>query len=327
MADNFLYDGVARPDPLPEPYRTIWDRTEEALARTRTVSEAVRYACRGLPDAEVLGPALVRRMQSEGEYESLAEMARYLPLIAWLWQDWIPRGMLTALVGRPGVGKDLVALDLVRRLARGFGWPDGEAVGEGGGKCVYLCGEGAARCVEDLARAQGIGRRQLRFVRPPYAGGTIDLTQTPQQERLRAACSEVRPQLVVVDSLDAVSPRERSSAGEVRQVMAFLAGVASECSCGMLLLYHVRKRGPIEIADVMGSKAGRIVALVPSVLALWALPARSDDDQGILLRLEPIKTNLVKCPKGLGLTILDQDARGPALWYGDRQGASGKERD
>lgn len=324
VADHFFYDGVARPEPLPEPYRTIWERVEDALARAKDTTEAVCYACRGLPDSEGLMGAILAAMQGDGGYESLAQLARYLPPIAWLWQDWIPRGMLTALVGRPGVGKDLVALDLTRRLTRGFGWPDGEAVGEGEGKCVYLCGEGGARCVEDLARAQGIGKRQLRFVRPAYAGGTIDLTDTAQQDRLRAACSELRPQLVVVDSLDAVCPREGRGAEEVRQVVGFLAGVASEFTCGMLILYHVRRRGPLEIADVMGSETGCIVALAPSVLALWALPASSDDEPGVPLRLEPIKTNLVKCPKGLAVTILDKDTQGPELRYGNLPGAGGE---
>jgi len=56
--------------------------------------------------------------------------------VDWLWPGRIPIGKVTLLVGDPGVGKSLVALDIAARVTRGAPWPDasecGVANGEGG---------------------------------------------------------------------------------------------------------------------------------------------------------------------------------------------------
>ena len=45
--------------------------------------------------------------------------------IHWLWPNRIPLGKLTLLVGPPGIGKGLIALDLAARVTRGDRWPAG----------------------------------------------------------------------------------------------------------------------------------------------------------------------------------------------------------
>src|SRR4051812_46740387 len=42
----------------------------------------------------------------------------------WLWRGRIPLGYVTLLVGDPGAGKSLVALDIAARVSRGAPWPD-----------------------------------------------------------------------------------------------------------------------------------------------------------------------------------------------------------
>jgi hypothetical protein len=51
--------------------------------------------------------------------------------VRWLWPGRIPIGKVTLLVGDPGLGKSLVALDVAARVSRGAAWPDA-AMGEGG---------------------------------------------------------------------------------------------------------------------------------------------------------------------------------------------------
>ena len=43
--------------------------------------------------------------------------------LRWLFQGRIPLGKLTALIGPPGIGKSLIALDLAARFSRGDAWP------------------------------------------------------------------------------------------------------------------------------------------------------------------------------------------------------------
>ena len=46
--------------------------------------------------------------------------------VPWLWEDRLPRGMLTLLAGDPGLGKSYIALDLASRISTGRAWPHGE---------------------------------------------------------------------------------------------------------------------------------------------------------------------------------------------------------
>jgi hypothetical protein len=44
--------------------------------------------------------------------------------LAWLWPHRIPHAQLTLLVGEPGAGKSLLAIDLAARISTGRPWPD-----------------------------------------------------------------------------------------------------------------------------------------------------------------------------------------------------------
>lgn len=47
--------------------------------------------------------------------------------VEWLWPEKIPIGKVTLLIGDPGTGKSLVALDVAARLSRGGAWPNHQA--------------------------------------------------------------------------------------------------------------------------------------------------------------------------------------------------------
>ncbi len=50
--------------------------------------------------------------------------------VEWLWPGKIPIGKVTLLIGDPGLGKSLVALDVASRVTRGAGWPEEERQGD-----------------------------------------------------------------------------------------------------------------------------------------------------------------------------------------------------
>jgi hypothetical protein len=55
--------------------------------------------------------------------------------VAWLWPGRIPLGKITLLLGDPGVGKSLLALDVAARVATGPTWPDAIECGMSNGEC------------------------------------------------------------------------------------------------------------------------------------------------------------------------------------------------
>ena len=283
--------------------------------------EAVQHACRDLPNRRALERAILHAMPSETEYESLAELKRTLKPVTWLWPNWIPRGMLTLLGASPGAGKSLVALDLARRIIHGLAWPDGQAVGEGGRACIYVDAEAVPQIQAQRADAWGIDCNRLYLMLPPASYGMIDLGDEAQQDRLVDMCAALSPELVVVDSLSAISVRGENNVEDVRALLGFLTSVAREFSCGMLLIHHLRKRGLLGLGDLVGPDdfrgSGHVTAMARSVMALSVVQTGEEPDRNGPRRLDVVKTNLCRHPNPLGLTLEEGDPRAPTLRYGE----------
>ena len=64
-----------------------------------------------------------------------SELVRYsdiVPtLVEWVWNGYIPAGMISLLDGDPGLGKSTFTLDLAARISTGRAMPDGSGGGSG----------------------------------------------------------------------------------------------------------------------------------------------------------------------------------------------------
>ena len=60
--------------------------------------------------------------------------------LKWLWPGRVPLGKVTLIVGDPGRGKSLLALDMAARVTRGAAWPDQAVGSEEGGVRGEECG-------------------------------------------------------------------------------------------------------------------------------------------------------------------------------------------
>ncbi len=66
---------------------------------------------------------------------------RAIKPIEWLWPGMIPMGKVTLLIGDPGIGKSLLAVDLAARLTRGEGIPpDGQP--REPARVLFIAGDG-----------------------------------------------------------------------------------------------------------------------------------------------------------------------------------------
>jgi RecA-family ATPase len=170
--------------------------------------------------------------------------------LCWLWPGRIPLGTLTLLDGDPGLGKSLLALDLVARVTRGAAMPDGDAGGPEG--AVDGAGGGAEGAVEGGAVLLSAEDDLAATVRPRLRAAGADLqrvlavqtvltydTATGQEvERgfalpgdsplLEAAIGEVEAKLVVIDPLMAYLDGRVNSwrDQDVRAALAPLARLA-----------------------------------------------------------------------------------------------------
>jgi hypothetical protein len=162
-----------------------------------------------------------------------------------------------------------------------------------------------------------MGRRPLYLMLPPASYGMIDLGDEVQQDRLVDMCAALSPELVVVDSLSAISVRGENNVEDVRLLLGFLTSVGREFSCGLLLIHHLRKRGLLALTDLVGPDdfrgSGHITAMARSVLALSVVQTGEQPDRNGPRRLDVIKTNLCRYPDPLGLALEPDDPRAPTL--------------
>jgi hypothetical protein len=126
---------------------------------------------------------------------------------------------------------------------------------------------------------------------------------------------DLRPELVVVDSLSSISMRGENNVEDVRSVLGFLGAVAREFDLGLLLIHHLRKRGKatpmmdlVTADDFRGST--HIIAMARSVLALSIIQEGAEPDRNGPRRLEVVKTNLCRYPPALGVRFEEGGGEG-----------------
>lgn len=266
-------------------------------------------------------------------FQSLAEIAADLPPIEWLWRGWIPRGMLSLLGAVPGAGKSLTTLDLARRVIHGLGWPDGSVIENPGSTVVYVDAENVPMIHNARAERWEMDRSRL-FMLLPETNSLMDFSNQRDRDRLVELLHGVAPELVIIDSLSSISSKGENNVDDVREVLGWLTEVAQFFRVGMVLIHHLRKRGPlplvagVTIDDFRGS--GHIIAMARSVMGLSTIKTEPDSKAPAPRRFEVIKTNLCQYPDALGVELLPLHPEGVLLKWGkparpyDESGVSSK---
>jgi hypothetical protein len=166
--------------------------------------------------------------------------------ISWLWEPYIPRGMITFLSGDPGTGKTFISLAICSALTRGEHVVSRYAVEPL--NVLYLTTENSPEHVlrprfDALKGDPGrffhlAGTLHLDGDREVY--GSLTLSNT---EQLEDAISESQASLVVIDPLQsflgACVDLHRSN--ETRPVLDGLSIIAERKNCAFLIVRHLSK--------------------------------------------------------------------------------------
>ena len=317
-----------------EPWRTIWQIAERNIERGDTPNQALTSALtraaggsgqdywsevqRLLSIIDAAGDA----SQSLG-FQSYDDLAATLPPVEWLWEPWIPRGMLSLLGAWQGTGKSWLALDLARIVTQAQTWPDGAAVGRNG-SCIYVEAEAVPRITVDRIRAMGIGASKI-YPFLPDRYGIMDLANRSWQDRLVDMVDQLRPELVIIDSLTNVSEAGQNGVEDVKNLLMYLVRLADFSNAGLVVIHHLRKPAGgqltlpgVSIHDFRGS--GHITAMARTVLGLSVVQTGKTFSLNGPRRLELVKTNLGPYPNPLGVEIVDA-AGLKTFVYGDAPSA------
>lgn len=271
--------------------------------------------------------ALIREVhEGISRYPTADEILVSLPDLKWLWEKWIPRGLLTLLVAEPGLGKSYLDLDLAHRIIAGTEYPDGTPVGEPG-RVLYVEAEYAPQILKKrLTGWTSDELRRLSIMSPAPDKMMIDLNQYDDRDRLLDMVYQVRPELVIVDSYGAVTLKGEKAKEEAQRLLAFLTRIAVDYDCAMKLIHHPRKKSRIQLmlpSVPMALDAVRgtsyLVQIARLVMVLEWIQVGPELDRNGPRRLQVIKSNLDVYPEPIGVwfdSMID-DPSVAKLRYGD----------
>jgi hypothetical protein len=317
-----VMNGLTMPvdvEQLSETYQLLWGVVEVANDYHEAYDRLLRAKWEAPDLKDLIDEILTMEGGYSEEYETLADIGPTLQEVEWFWENWIPRGLLSVLAAEPGVGKTNVALDLARRSIANLPAPDGSALQIGNGRTIYLDAEGFLSVIYARCHAWGMNLKKFYPIRRP-AREVLDLNTQQYQDLLIDMCYDLKPDLIIVDSLSTVSTKGENSVEDMRQILNFLADVASNFRVALVMIHHLRKEGnngsraTITQNDLRGS--GHIAMMARSLLGLHM--ANPTDPNGPR-KLRVLKTNLCPYPKPLLMAFvpLSNDPSVSLVDYGE----------
>ena len=222
----------------------------------------------------------------DGRTVTLTPASQVRPkVVHWLWEGRLPKGMVTLLAGRQGLGKSTLCTWLGARVTRGDLGHDGP------GTVLWVTAEedyGYNVVPRLIAAGADLERVQFMEMRLP-SGGTTTPDLPMDTAKVEQAIRETGAVLLVVDPLVSVLNGKLDSHKDhsVRQALDPLFRVARDTDTTILGLMHLGKSRQGDFTDrVLGSTG--FTAAARSVLALIVDP---DDPEERRLCLGLSKTN------------------------------------
>ena len=213
----------------------------------------------------------------------------------WVVADWIPDETVTALYGDGGIGKSLLAQQLLTSVALGLPWcgmpvtpgrslgifcEDPEAELQRRQQAINASLGTTMAALADLRLLSRLGEDNS-MVR--YEGSERDLTAFAKQ--VAKACETFRPGLLVLDTAADLYPDNENDRGKVRWFIGSLSALALKVRCAVLLLAH-----PSQSGLATGQGTGGSTAWNNTVRSRLYLDLPDPEDQGARL-LRRMKAN------------------------------------
>jgi hypothetical protein len=199
--------------------------------------------------------------------------------VKWVWDYWLPEGMLCLLEGDPGLAKTMIALDIAGRITRGWCMPPAPRIeapyAVRGGVLILSAEDSAEHVLRPRLEAVEADMKRVQILDGIPVGSE---TRTPSLLRdldvIEALIVRDGIKLVIVDPLAGFVDQglDLNKDQDVRQVMTPLKNMAERTGCTFLFLRHLNKlsggpamyRGGGSIAVIAAMRAALLVAKHPT---------------------------------------------------------------
>ncbi len=308
-------------DQFRDPWRTCWQVVE--TTESDRIYFALHEALGEHPERDAIIQRLVNGTPGAalGRYPSFKEIQDHLPPITYLWDPWLPNGMLTMVGAAPGVGKSYVMLYLINQIIEGRPFPDGHPGPEPGRNVIYVDAENAPQLHAMRCESLEMDTEKLFMMQPPE-GVLIDLELPEQQAQLIEMVATLNPVLVVIDSLSSAHMGGENNVEDVRDIMMFLNNLAQYYNIAVVLVHHIRKRNSqqmemfdLSMDDLSGS--GYLQRLPRVIWGMSVVRTGPSLDRNGPRKVEVLKNNLSQYPEPLSFEFVPRHPTGVLLRWSD----------
>ena len=259
--------------------------------------------------------------------------------IRWAWRDRIALGKITALAGRPKIGKGLLYSDVIAQVTRGT--LEGDLQGPASA-IVVTTEDDPGDTLKPRLMAAGADVSRAYVFQMGSREEPVPFRVPQDADELMRRAREVDAALVVIDPLVGFIDGKVDShkSHPVRQAISTLNAIARETSCAVLVIFHLNKgtstdpllrhegsaaftqvvrAGMLLGADPEGDEDRRVLAVTSSNLAALA-PSLVYEISGSWVSGDsgdPIKTAAMRC-------VGQSDASGQDLLQERRPGEDGE---
>ncbi len=249
---------------LEEPDQGIREWKLQALARRlrRTARQIMDAYNKALCNQKAVKPLSIKEFREMAARET-----------EWLIHGWIPQGSCVLLHAEGGVGKTLMAYEMIESVLAGKPW-NGYQTRKGDVLLVQV--DEPSQVTAERMDIRGIQDDQPLYILPDW--------QVEAMSRLESHIEETKPALVVIDSLTAINRNcvfSENDTEYARPVLQ-LTKIADKYGCAVIIIHHSNAEG----------KARGTRAIFNSVSEVWGMSAPSFTER--LLRVE--KTRLGRPP-------------------------------
>ena len=209
--------------------------------------------------------------------------------IDWLWEGYLPRGMLTLLAGLPGCGKSTLSLALAATVTNAGHWPDGTPMRGRGSVLVWSSEDAADTVLTPRLMACGADLSRIHFVDSSRnADGRLrpfDPSTDMQllQERV-AGMSDLC--LLILDPILSAVGGDSHKAAETRRGLQAVVDLAAAQNVAVLGISHFRKgsKSSDPAERVIGSQAFTALARMVLIASKVVDPEDSSSLKRIVAR-------------------------------------------